>query len=37
MCPYGQGFRGHFGLNRVVEFTHHVRTLLDKMRDGDIA
>ena len=28
---------GIFGLNRVVDFTHHVETLLDKMRDGDIA
>ena len=32
-----KGSAGIFGLNRVVEFTHHVETLLDKMRDGDIA
>ena len=31
-----KGSAGIFGLNRVVEFTHHVETLLDKMRDGDI-
>lgn len=32
-----KGSAGIFGLNRVVEFTHHVETLLDKMRDGDVA
>jgi two-component system chemotaxis sensor kinase CheA len=32
-----KGSAGIFGLHRVVEFTHHVETLLDKMRDGDIA
>ena len=32
-----KGSAGIFGLNRVVEFTHHVETLLDKMRDGAIA
>ena len=32
-----KGSAGLFGLHRVVEFTHHVETLLDKMRDGDIA
>ena len=32
-----KGSAGIFGLNRVVEFTHHVETLLDKMRDGHIA
>ena len=32
-----KGSAGIFGLNRVVDFTHHVETLLDKMRDGDIA
>jgi two-component system chemotaxis sensor kinase CheA len=32
-----KGSAGIFGLNRVVEFTHHVETLLDKMRDGDLA
>lgn len=32
-----KGSAGIFGLNRVVEFTHHVETLLDKMRDGSIA
>ena len=31
-----KGSAGIFGLNRVVEFTHHVETLLDKMRDGAI-
>ena len=29
-----KGSAGIFGLNRVVDFTHHVETLLDKMRDG---
>ena len=32
-----KGSAGIFGLSRVVEFTHHVETLLDKMRDGAIA
>ena len=32
-----KGSAGIFGLTRVVEFTHHVETLLDKMRDGDVA
>lgn len=32
-----KGSAGIFGLNKVVEFTHHVETLLDKMRDGDLA
>jgi two-component system, chemotaxis family, sensor kinase CheA len=32
-----KGSAGIFGLNRVVEFTHHVETLLDKMRDGALA
>ena len=32
-----KGSAGIFGMNRVVDFTHHVETLLDKMRDGDIA
>lgn len=32
-----KGSAGIFGLGRVVEFTHHVETLLDRMRDGDIA
>ena len=32
-----KGSAGIFGLNRVVEFTHHVETLLDKMREGEIA
>ena len=31
-----KGSAGIFGLTRVVDFTHHVETLLDKMRDGDI-
>ncbi len=31
-----KGSAGIFGLNRVVEFTHHVETLLDKMRDGEL-
>ena len=31
-----KGSAGIFGLNKVVEFTHHVETLLDKMRDGVI-
>ncbi len=29
-----KGSAGIFGLEPVVEFTHHVETLLDKMRDG---
>jgi len=32
-----KGSAGIFGLHRVVDFTHHVETLLDKMRDGEIA
>ena len=32
-----KGSAGIFGLNRVVDFTHHVETLLDKMRDGVVA
>jgi len=32
-----KGSAGIFGLNKVVEFTHHVETLLDKCRDGDLA
>ena len=32
-----KGSAGIFGLDRVVEFTHHVETLLDRMRDGAIA
>lgn len=32
-----KGSAGIFGLTRVVDFTHHVETLLDKMRDGDVA
>ena len=32
-----KGSAGIFGLNRVVDFTHHVETLLDKMRDGEVA
>lgn len=31
-----KGSAGIFGLDRVVEFTHHVETLLDKMREGDV-
>ncbi len=31
-----KGSAGIFGLNKVVEFTHHVETLLDKLRDGDL-
>jgi len=31
-----KGSAGIFGLTRVVEFTHHVETLLDKMRDGEL-
>ncbi len=29
-----KGSAGLFGLHRVVEFTHHVETLLDQVRDG---
>ena len=29
-----KGSAGIFGLTKVVEFTHHVETLLDQMRDG---
>jgi two-component system chemotaxis sensor kinase CheA len=32
-----KGSAGIFGLNKVVEFTHHVETLLDQMREGVIA
>ncbi len=32
-----KGSAGIFGLNKVVEFTHHVETLLDQMREGTIA
>ncbi|MGI9132858.1 MAG: chemotaxis protein CheA [Rhodoferax sp.] len=32
-----KGSAGIFGLHRVVEFTHHVETLLDQMREGHIA
>lgn len=32
-----KGSAGIFGLNPVVEFTHHVETLLDQMRDGQMA
>ncbi|RFO97806.1 chemotaxis protein CheA [Rhodoferax lacus] len=31
-----KGSAGLFGLDRVVEFTHHVETLLDHMREGRI-
>lgn len=31
-----KGSAGIFGLNKVVEFTHHVETLLDQMREGEI-
>lgn len=31
-----KGSAGLFGLDRVVEFTHHVETLLDNMREGRI-
>ena len=31
-----KGSAGIFGLNRVVEFTHHVETLLDRMREGEV-
>lgn len=32
-----KGSAGIFGLDKVVAFTHHVETLLDKMREGVIA
>jgi two-component system chemotaxis sensor kinase CheA len=32
-----KGSAGIFGLTKVVEFTHHVETLLDKCRDGELA
>lgn len=32
-----KGSAGIFGLDRVVAFTHHVETLLDRMREGDVA
>ena len=32
-----KGSAGIFGLNKVVEFTHHVETLLDMMREGQVA
>lgn len=32
-----KGSAGIFGLNKVVEFTHHVETLLDQCRDGKLA
>lgn len=31
-----KGSAGIFGLNQVVAFTHHVETLLDQMREGEI-
>lgn len=31
-----KGSAGMFGLSKVVEFTHHVESLLDKMRDGKL-
>lgn len=31
-----KGSAGMFGLDRVVAFTHHVETLLDKMREGEV-
>lgn len=31
-----KGSAGIFGLNKVVEFTHHVETLLDQMREGKL-
>jgi len=31
-----KGSAGIFGLNRVVAFTHHVETLLDKLREGQL-
>ena len=32
-----KGSAGIFGLDQVVSFTHHVETLLDKMREGTVA
>ena len=32
-----KGSAGIFGLDRVVAFTHHVETLLDRMREGRVA
>ena len=32
-----KGSSGIFGLDKVVAFTHHVETLLDKMRDGELS
>ncbi len=32
-----KGSAGIFGLNKVVEFTHHVETLLDRLRDGELS
>ncbi len=32
-----KGSAGIFGLNRVVAFTHHVESLLDQLREGQIA
>lgn len=32
-----KGSAGIFGLSKVVEFTHHVETLLDRCRDGKLA
>ncbi|MET0384092.1 MAG: chemotaxis protein CheA [Burkholderiaceae bacterium] len=32
-----KGSAGIFGLDRVVAFTHHVETLLDRLRDGALA
>lgn len=32
-----KGSAGIFGLDRVVAFTHHVETLLDKLREGELA
>lgn len=32
-----KGSAGIFGLDRIVEFTHHAETLLDKMRDGVVS
>jgi two-component system chemotaxis sensor kinase CheA len=32
-----KGSAGIFGLDRVVNFTHHVETLLDRVREGQVA
>ena len=32
-----KGSAGIFGLDAVVAFTHHVETLLDRLREGEIA